>query len=278
MAAFNPKPWFKQPVGTKVSTDKKYNPYLKEWDVKKIKIPIAIKENTKSSYENISYSYEIFNEVIVWGLVNFPELKDFFGHDIQIYGTKVSFDRDVFKDVKKDKKFKYIKDVKKGDGVYNKIYKSQKQIADLINDYEKNKMQVEGKYLQICRGRLKDYKGELNYNFKILEYPNHLDKAGYETKKLVKQNKYPLGINKGKHIKDLDKEFIERIIKTNVYKNKEHMKKLLEFHGEYIESLQKNNSGGGKKKKTVKKIEKNKEKNKKKDKKKDKESKEKNNK
>ena len=251
MAAFNPKPWFKQPVGTKVSIDKKFNPYLKEWDIKKVRIPIAIKENTKSSYENISYSYEIFNEVIVWGLVNYPELKDFFGHDIQIFGTKVSFDRDVFKDVKKGEKFKYIKDVKKGDGVYNKMSKSQKQIADLINDYDKNKKKIEGKYLQICRGRLKDYKGEFSYDFKILEYPDHLDKAGYEIKKLLKKNQYPLGVNKGKPIKDLDKDFIKKIIKTNVYKNKDIKNKLLEFHGDYIESL-KSKSGGGKKKKTVK--------------------------
>ena len=26
MAAFNPKPWFKQPAGTKVSINKRYNP------------------------------------------------------------------------------------------------------------------------------------------------------------------------------------------------------------------------------------------------------------
>ena len=47
--------------------------------------------------DNISYSYEIFNEVIIWGMVNYPKLSEFFVYDTQIHGTKVSFDRDVFK-------------------------------------------------------------------------------------------------------------------------------------------------------------------------------------
>ena len=34
MAAFNPKPWFKQPIGTIIKTDEKYQPYLKAWDKK----------------------------------------------------------------------------------------------------------------------------------------------------------------------------------------------------------------------------------------------------
>ncbi len=35
MAAFNPKPWFKQPIGTIIKTNEKYQPYLKEWNKKK---------------------------------------------------------------------------------------------------------------------------------------------------------------------------------------------------------------------------------------------------
>ena len=97
MAAFNPKPWFKQPIGTKISINKKYNPYSEEWDDKKVRIPIALKENSKFSYENISYSYEIFNEVIIWGLMNYPDLNKFFGKNIEIHGTKVSFDKMFFK-------------------------------------------------------------------------------------------------------------------------------------------------------------------------------------
>ena len=42
---------------------------------------------------------KLFNELIIWGLVNYPELSKYFIHDTKIYGTKVSFDRDVFKDL-----------------------------------------------------------------------------------------------------------------------------------------------------------------------------------
>ena len=48
MAAFNPKPWFKQPIGSSISNNKKYDPYSENSDIKKIRIPIAIKEDTKS--------------------------------------------------------------------------------------------------------------------------------------------------------------------------------------------------------------------------------------
>ena len=43
MAAFNPKPWFKQPIGTKISINKKYNPFLKNGT--KIKIHKNIFDN-----------------------------------------------------------------------------------------------------------------------------------------------------------------------------------------------------------------------------------------
>ena len=114
MAAFNPKPWFKQPIGTNIKINEKYQPYLKKWDKKNIRIPVAIKEDSNESYENISYSYEIFNEVIIWGLVNFNKLKNFFMYDTEIHGTKVSFDRDVFRKLspKGNIQFKLLKKLK----------------------------------------------------------------------------------------------------------------------------------------------------------------------
>ena len=117
MAAFNPKPWFKQPVGINLNIQEEYQPYLKE-----NRMPVAIEEKSNQSYENISYSYEIFNEVIIWGMVNFPELKDYFLHKTEIHGTKISFDRDEFKKLspKKNIKFKLLKDIKKGDPIYKK--------------------------------------------------------------------------------------------------------------------------------------------------------------
>jgi thiol-disulfide isomerase/thioredoxin len=162
MAAFNPKPWFKQPAGTKVHIDKKYNPYSEEWNVKKIRIPIAVKENTKSSYENISYSYEIFNEVIIWGLMNFPKLNTFFGRDIEIHGTKVSFDRDVFHKVSKKQQFVRLEDIDKKGPIYKKLSYTQKLICNLINDYDDFK---DKKYTPICRR-----KKSKNANYEILNY------------------------------------------------------------------------------------------------------------
>ena len=64
------------------------------------------------NYENISVSYELFNDVIVWGLVNYPDLRYFFMEKAEVHGSKVSFDKDIFKPLTKDNKFMYFKDIK----------------------------------------------------------------------------------------------------------------------------------------------------------------------
>lgn len=176
MAAFNPKPWFKQPIGTKITINKKYNPYSDEWNDKKVRIPIAIKENTKSSYENISYSYEIFNEVIVWGLMNYPELRDFFGKNIEIHGTKVSFDKNIFQKVSKDKQFIKLQDVKRNTNIYKRLSYTQKLISNLINDFDKYKGK---KYTPICKR--KKTKGRKNYE--IINYTVNKSGGGRRKKK-----------------------------------------------------------------------------------------------
>ena len=180
MAAFNPKPWFKQPAGTTISINKKYNPYSEEWSTKKIRIPIAIKENTKSSYENISYSYEIFNELIIWGLLKYNDLIPFFGRDIQVHGTKVSFDRDVFEKITKNKQFYKLEDIHKKNNSYKKLSISQKIISDILNKkHKKNK-----KYIPICkRKKTKDKK-----NYTIINYSkNKYGGAKKKNKKLSKK-------------------------------------------------------------------------------------------
>lgn len=182
MAAFNPKPWFKQPIGTKVSINKKYNPYSEEWDNKKIRIPIAIKENTKSSYENISYSYEIFNEVIIWGLMNYPKLKDFFGRDIEIHGTKVSFDKNIFQKVSKDNQFVKLDSIKRNTPLYKKLSYTQKLISNLINDFDKYKGK---KYTPICKR--KRTKGKNNYE--IINYSLKKSGGGKRKKKTKRMKK-----------------------------------------------------------------------------------------
>ena len=181
MAAFNPKPWFKQPAGTKVSINKKYNPYSDEWDVKKIRIPIATKENTKSSYENISYSYEIFNEVIIWGLMKYPKLYKFFGRDIEIHGTKVSFDRDVFQKINKKDQFFRLEDINQKTSAYKKLSYTQKLICNLLNDYDKYKNK---KYTPICRKK----KSNAKPNYQIIDYKGQLG-GSKKKKKITRKTK-----------------------------------------------------------------------------------------
>ena len=75
----------------------------------------------------------MFNEVIIWGMVNFPELHKFFVHGTQIHGTKVSFDRDVFKKLERGKQYKLLKNIVKKDKSYKKLSLSQKYISEKTN-------------------------------------------------------------------------------------------------------------------------------------------------
>ena len=259
MAAFNPKPWFKQPIGTVIKTDEKYQPYLKEWDKKEVRFPLAVTDDSGENYENISYSYEIFNEVIIWGMVNYRKLVEFFTHETQIHGTKVSFDRDVFKKLspKNNTQFKLLKDIQKGDIIYKRLSKSQKQITDLINNYEKTKKKIEDNYLQICRDKVKDKYNDYNYNFKIINYDNYQTKSENKMNRLLNDEKFPFGEMKGKKIKDLEDDFVRRFIKSNAYrKNKKLRDIMIQYHKDTI----KDKDGGGRrtrKKRTIKKTKKN---------------------
>tara|TARA_Y100000996_G_scaffold109110_1_gene80594 strand:+ start:928 stop:3072 length:2145 start_codon:yes stop_codon:yes gene_type:complete len=252
MAAFNPKPWFKQPIGTAIKTNEKYQPYLKAWDKKNVRFPLAVTDNSGENFENISYSYEIFNEVIIWGMVNYPELSNFFTYDTQIHGTKVSFDRDVFKELSpKDKiQYKYLKDIKKGDSLYRRLSKSQKQISELINNYDKSVKKIKDNYLQVCREKIKDKYNQYNYNFKIIEYEDYQTKSENKMEDFLDDEKFPFGEMKGKQIKDLDEDFVRSFIKSTAYrKNKTLRDLLLKYHKETI----KNKKGGKKTKKKNKK-------------------------
>ena len=66
MAAFNPKPWFKQPKYGEVSFKNKISPYnnklVQDLNKKDVRLAVVLKEDTNEKYENITYSYEIFNE------------------------------------------------------------------------------------------------------------------------------------------------------------------------------------------------------------------------
>uniref|UniRef100_A0A6C0L188 Thioredoxin domain-containing protein n=1 Tax=viral metagenome TaxID=1070528 RepID=A0A6C0L188_9ZZZZ len=164
MAAFNPKPWFKQPAGTKIKMNK-IEPYL---DYEGGRIPLAIDESNHKNYENISYSYEIFNEVILWGLLNYPELKNFFINDTKIYGKKISFDKDKFDDLSKDHKFLTLKNITKDVPEYRKLSLTQKYITNIINDYDKEHSKIKNKNIQICKKKTKGL-SKKQFNLQIIE-------------------------------------------------------------------------------------------------------------
>lgn len=175
MAAFNPKPWFKQPIAGKLRINESYNPYIKKRSKKNVRIPITIKENSNQNYDNISFSYEIFNELIIWGLHKYEKLCDFFVHGTQIHGTKVSFDRDVFEKISPEskKQFKLLKDIKKTSKTYPQLSLTQKYISDLLNKNKETRELLNKGYLQICRSGRLERKGNKHHNFRILDYPNH---------------------------------------------------------------------------------------------------------
>ncbi len=194
-------------------------------------------------------------------MVNYPKLTKFFTYDTQIHGTKVSFDRDVFKEISPKEKlqFKYLKDITKNDKHYRRLSKSQKQITDLINDFDKNVDKIKDNYLLVCRDKIKDRYGDLNYDFKIIKYKNYKTKSENKVNQLLNKDKYPYGKNKGKSIKNLDKSFIQKLVKSDHYLNNKKLRsKIMKHHKKTIHSLRKNSNksktkkGGRKKKRTKK--------------------------
>ena len=271
MAAFNPKPWFKQPKSGAIKISKKYSPYVKDYK-KEVRLPIALKEDSKINYENITFSYVIFNEVIVWGLVNYKDLKDFFVHNTEIHGKKISFDKDLFKPLqriskgkKKAAKFKLLKDIDKDSPYFYKLSKTQQQISNLINDYDNHVEDIRGNYLEICKTKIKT---DEKYNFKILQYPNYGNKIKIN---LLNENIMPFGKHKGTPIDDLPEKYIKYFVKTKLYLTNRKVRKtfhkskhknlIQKLNKDKIKSIKlsksksksKSKSGGRKKKKRTKK-------------------------
>ena len=260
MAAFNPKPWFKQPKHSKVSLKDKITPYnnklLQDLNKKDVRLAVVLKEDTNKIYENITYSYEIFNEVIIWGMVNYPKLKDFFVHNTEIHGEKMSFDLDKFNPLGNSKQFMLLKDIKKGSKYYSRLSKTQQQISDLINDYDKSAEKIRDKYLQICKGRTKNKYGKYEYDYRILEYPDYIDKSKSIFNKYLSNKQYPFGKFKGVKVDKIPEDYIKYIVtETNVYKNNEGLRKMVNEskHSEFIKKLLKENKKGGKTKRKPKK-------------------------
>jgi hypothetical protein len=162
MAAFNPKPWFKQPAGLAV----KSRPIIQyqneeEEEEPEDNVPLIIDDNDSTLfYENITYAYEMFNEVMIWGFVNYEELQSFFLENLKIYGTKISFGADNFRDLgPKDKvPFLPLKDITKDNKYYKKLSKSQKHLSNLLNEYNKTVKRLRYNYPNSCVSTFKDTK------------------------------------------------------------------------------------------------------------------------
>ena len=223
MAAFNPKPWFKQPAGTAVVLKDKPKPYVKLFDDEDIQQPVEIPQavamfDESLNYENISISYELFNDVIVWGMVNYPDLHTFFMENAQVHGSKVSFDKDIFKPLSQNHKYLNFKDIKKGSSVYKRLTMSQKYICNLIQDYEKFAPQIKDKYTSICKTKMFDRYGNYSVNFAMVNYPGVKDIYDKEEIILLKEKRMPFGKFKGKFIADMEESYMKDFVKMKAFK------------------------------------------------------------
>ena len=200
MAAFNPKPWFKQPVGTelKIKSKNLIIPYVTEDMVESFSdLPKAfVADKMDNYYENISYSYEIFNDLMVWGLLKYEGLKDFFLEGMEIRGPKISFDRDVFKPLTGKDDFLLIKDIIKSSRSYKQMSLSQQSIYKLLTDYDNEKNNV-GKMNVCLKNKVNRY-GEKSQDKTIITWPGEKKsgekksgekKSGLKTKKKTKKGK-----------------------------------------------------------------------------------------
>jgi len=182
MAAFNPKPWFKQPVGSELRIKKKDIgiPYVDSDEL--LDLPKAfVMDKMNDYYENISYSYEIFNDLMVWGLVEYSDLKDYFLENMEIRGPKISFDKDNFKPLTEENDFLLIKDIEKGSKPFKKMSASQKNIHQLLTDYEKAKDKIKDNYINVCLKKKLNRYGKDTFDPTIVTWPD------YKTKGKVKR-------------------------------------------------------------------------------------------
>ena len=226
MAAFNPKPWFKQPANSKIKMRNKYQPYFKSDnpDIFISEIPKAVVPEEQSIVlENIAISYELFNDLIIWGMVQYPKLHTFFGEKTKIYGTKLSFGEDRFDKLSKKTEFKLLKDIVKDDVDYKKLSVSQQYINNLMNDYSNFRPLVKDKYLSVCKTKSKNRYGESVFRNDIITYPGHQDKTLSENIQLSKHDKIAFGELKGLPISEISQEDAEYYASTRAFASDKHM-------------------------------------------------------
>ena len=233
MAAFNPKPWFKQPAGTEVKLLEKPKQYVKMFDdddddiVMPVDIPKAVAMFDESkNYENISISYELFNDLIIWGMVTYPDLHTFFMENAEVHGSKVSFDKDIFKPLNDKHQFLHFKDIKKGDSVYKRLSMSQKYICNLINDYETFAPKINDKFTSICKTKMFDRYGNYSVNFAMVNYPGVKDIYEKEETLLLKDKLMPFGKFKGKPIDEMEDSYMKDFVKMKGFKTNKQIRQV----------------------------------------------------
>ena len=194
MAALNPKPWFKQPIGNEIDIKGKYVPYLhvlEELDIPSDLPKALVTEDKNKYYENISYSYEIFNDLMIWGFIRYQKLIEFFMKECKIYGPKTSFDRDLFEKLSDRHDYLLFEDIKINSTEYKKLSLSQRYICNFFKDYEKTKKKLEKKYLSVCLKKKKNRYGEYSFDPTIISYPllKYPEKEKAKSKKTKKRTK-----------------------------------------------------------------------------------------
>ena len=263
MAAFNPKPWFKQPANSEIKGQPGYNAYF-DPDIFVSNIPKAVvPDNELLVLENISISYELFNDLIIWGIVNYSGLIAFFLDKTKIYGTKLSFGEDKFKPLSDKHEFKFIRDITQKDPDYKKLSISQQYITNLLNNYNNFRKKVKDKYLSICHTKTKDRYGEFVFDNMIIKYPDHIDKSKSDINTeekitLLKQGKIHVGKFLGKKVNDLTEKQAKQYTETrDFFLNKKFRDLFIASKYSYLVKSRGNyakiNKSKRKKKRTIKK-------------------------
>jgi len=233
MAAFNPKPWFKQPAGTVIKLTEKPQPYVKMFEDEDIQDPVDIPKafvmfgdsiDESKNYANISVSYELFNDLIIWGMITYPELHTFFMENTEIHGSKGSFNKDVFKPLTSSEQFLKFKDIKKGSPVYKRLTMSQKYISNLIQDYDKFAHTIKDKLTSICKTKMFDRYGNYSVNFAIINYPGVNDIYEKEEVLLLKGKRMPFGKFKGKLINDMEDQYMKDFMNMKSFKHNKQVR------------------------------------------------------
>ena len=106
---------------------------------------------------------------------------------------------------------------------YYKLSKTQKQISNLLNDYDNHVEDIRGNYLEVCKTKI-NFKDD--YNMKILQYPNYKNTIKLN---LMEEKKMPYGKYKGKDIDDLTDKQLEYAANDVIYlhKIKSELEKML---------------------------------------------------